>query len=218
MALIFDFDGVIIDSQKVQEKAFLESYYSVVGENSPSIHEFFSHSGNSLKNIFSKMKLPLEMIPVYEEISRNSIHEIILFEGIIEVLETIKHNNIKCALFTGKGRDRTIEILNYFNLMHFFNIVVCSDDIKNPKPNCEGIITIMDSLKLLPERTYMIGDARNDIICAKNAGIKSIAVTWGIYNKDTLSQENPEYIVNNIAELIKVISELHSVFISNQIM
>lgn len=59
-AVIFDFDGVIINSLEVQRKAFTASYNKVIGEGTPPFKEFLSHSGNSIHNIFEIMGLPSE--------------------------------------------------------------------------------------------------------------------------------------------------------------
>ncbi len=200
-AVIFDFDGVIIDSRELQRKALYESYKIILGEGKPCFEEFMSHSGNSLPNIFRKMNLPLEMIDVYKKISRHNLSEIKIVPGIKELLVKLTSFNINCGICTGKDRIRTIEILQYFNLLKYFNTIVCSDDVKNPKPSADSILLILQNLKIKQENFIMVGDAVNDILCAKNAGVTSIAVTWGVTAKEKLQEVAPDYIVSRINEL-----------------
>lgn len=201
-AVIFDFDGVVINSTEVQRQAFFESYKIAVGDGGiPSFEEFLSHSGDSLPNIFNKMNLPLEMVLPYREISRRKITEIKVYDGMRELLAELKGNKYKCGLCTGKDRARTLEILDNTDLFKYFDTLVCSDDVCNPKPHPESLALCLEKLSTTRENSIMIGDARNDILCAKSAGVKSIAVTWGDTDVKDLKKERPDYIVNSIEEL-----------------
>ncbi len=201
--IIFDFDGVIINSHDVQVKALKDSYRAICGEGIPPYDDFFKLSGNSLKNIFTQLGLPLDMIPIYQKISRENISSIKIHEGMIELLQKLNEKDYNCAICTGKDRNRTLEILSYFHMTHLFKIVICSDDVINPKPHPESLIFIMDQLGASPENTVMIGDGINDILSAKNVGIESIAITWGDVIATDLIDICPDYICNSIENLRK---------------
>ncbi|EPR10814.1 HAD family hydrolase [Ruminiclostridium papyrosolvens] len=201
-AVIFDFDGVVINSTEVQRQAFFESYKIAVGDGGvPSFEEFLRHSGDSLPNIFTKMNLPLEMVEPYREISRRKITEIKVYDGMRELLAELKENRYKCGLCTGKDRARTIEILDNADLFNYFDTLVCSDDVCNPKPHPESLVLCLTKLSASREDSVMVGDARNDILCAKSAGVKNIAVTWGDTDIEDLKKERPDYVVRSIVEL-----------------
>lgn len=205
--VIFDFDGVIIDSFRVQEKALLDSYRIIVGEGEPSVTEFLSYSGDSLENIFCHMNLPLTMVEPYKRISRENIDCIVVFDGIVEILNRLKEQGYKTGLCTGKNRERTIEILNYFNLSMYFDVVICSDDVGRAKPAPDSLALAIQLLSLDKKNAVMIGDAPNDIKCAKNIAMKSIAVTWGKIDRQLLEKEQPDCIVNDICEFEKVLKQ-----------
>jgi len=156
------------------------------------------------------MKLPLEMVEPYREISRARISDVKIYEGIQDLLGFLKGNGYKCALCTGKDRLRTLELLDKLMLSEYFESVVCSDDVKNPKPHPDSLICAINNLGVSFANTVMIGDARNDIICAKRAGVKVIAVTWGDLPKKVLEQESPDYLVDTVDELLAVILKLTS--------
>jgi 3-amino-5-hydroxybenzoic acid synthesis related protein len=207
-AVIFDFDGVIINSTEVQKLALSESYQKVVGEGLPSFEEFFRYSGDSLPNIFKKMNLPLDMVKPYQEVSRANVHRIKVHDGMRELLCTLNKKGIKCGLCTGKDRARTIEILNNTELFHYFDTIVCSDEVCNPKPHAESLMLCMLNLHMAKKNSIMVGDAKNDILCAKSAGVKSIAVTWGDTNAEALLEESPDCIADNVEELAQSIYHL----------
>ncbi|NSW90289.1 MAG: HAD family hydrolase [Firmicutes bacterium] len=200
--IIFDFNGVIINSHDVQVKALTESYRAVCGKGVPPYDEFFRLCGDSLANIFKQLNLPSSMIPIYQQVSRENIHLIRIHDGMFELLQKLNEIGYNCALCTGKERSRTMEILKHFNLEDFFRIVVCSDDVQNPKPHPESLLLIMEKLNASKDEVVMVCDGINDIMAAKNAGIKSIAVTWGDICRDVLIESQPTYLVDNVLELI----------------
>jgi len=203
--VIFDFDGVIINSHDVQVKALTESYRVVCGKDTPPYDDFFRLSGDSLKNIFTQLDLPLEMIPVYQRISIENMGLIKIHEGMVGLLKRLDETGYGCALCTGKDRGRTIEILKHFDLEHYFQAVVCSDDVANPKPHPESLLLAMRVLGAAEDDTVMVGDGINDIISAKRANISSIAVTWGDVGKEDLMKCNSEYLVETAGELTDII-------------
>ncbi|KMQ32167.1 HAD family hydrolase [Bacillus cereus] len=200
-AVVFDFDGVIIDSKEVQCKAFFQSYGKVVGEGTPDFEEFLSHAGNSLDNIFELMNLPQEMIVPYREFSSKNIHQIKMFNGMQELIKELYSMGIKIGLCTGKDRQRTLDILSYHQLLSFFDVIVCSDDVRNPKPSPDSLLACMEELNVSCEETVMIGDAANDIICAQSCNVFSIAVLWGESKLENLKLKNPDAICSTVVEL-----------------
>lgn len=206
--VIFDFDGVLINSIQVQKGALKESYNRIVNKEDPPYDEFFKRSGSSLEVIFSDLKLPMDMIPIYREYSKTHLDEIELFPCTREVLWQLHKMNIKIALFTGKDSDRTLQILKKFEIRGFFDSIVCSDKIEKPKPNPDGIWKIFRELNINRKNdAFLVGDAVNDIKCAHRAGIMSVAVTWGEGNRDDLLALRPNYIINNLPEIFTCLGE-----------
>jgi 3-dehydroquinate dehydratase type II len=207
-AVCFDFDGVIIDSIEVQKEAFIRSYRKVVGnDNLPSVEEFFSHSGESLANIFRKMNLPQQMIEPYREISMELVDSIRIHDGMVQLLQQLKQQGIKCGLCTGKDRERTVIILKKLKLYQFFDAIVCSDEVKEAKPNPESLLKLMGLLGVNHKQAIMIGDSHNDIECAKSAFMPSIGVTWGEVDSNPLIQSKPDYLASTIQQLQFYISK-----------
>lgn len=206
-AVCFDFDGVIINSTEIQRYALEKSYLKVIGKKPDKnmFQEFLSYAGDSLANIFTKMGLPLEMIPYYRQCSIERDEEILVHMGIVELLQVLNGKDVLCALFTGKDRERTLRILEKKNLLSYFSTIVCSDDIQNPKPHPEGLSVLMKGLGVDEKHIVMVGDATNDILCAKRAGVPAIAVTWGDNEKKVLLQSSPDYVADEIKELEQAI-------------
>lgn len=206
--LIFDFDGVIINSHNLQVKALNEAFRKIVGQGIPPYEEFFKNSGDSLTNIFKKLNLPMEMLPIYKEVSSSNIDMIKIHNGMEQLLKHFIDRGYCLALCTGKERQRTLNILKYLHIDKFFRSVVCSDDVKNPKPHPESLEKCIKTLKGTSQTSIMIGDGINDILCAKKADVSSIAVTWGDVPKKDIVKVFPDAIAENVYELKDKIEEI----------
>ena len=207
--ICFDFDGVIINSRKVQCIALKKSFQQVTGsDEEPPYEEFFLQSGNSLENIFTNLNLPLEMVPIYRQISIEKMDEVEIHPQMTELLIELKKKGYHCALCTGKDRRRTVMILEKLGILDYFDVIVCSDDVSRPKPDPESLNQILKKLDADRRYSVMIGDANNDIICAKSAFIASIGVTWGDVPKEKLLISEPDYTVETVDELRTSIAQV----------
>lgn len=206
--VIFDFDGVIINSRTLQENALLRSYQEVVGDSRyPDVKEFFLKSGEPLAVIFNEMGLPEEMVEKYRQISKMHGDMIQINEKVIEIIAKLRHEGILCALCTGKDRERTEEILEKRNMKVLFDSVLCSDDLERGKPYPDCVNKILNDFQLEREDTIFVGDGVNDILCAHAAGIESIAVTWGDVTTSDLRMQKPSYLIDTPEELDAVLRQ-----------
>ncbi len=206
--LIFDFDGVLINSIEVQKKAYYGSYREVVGDdNCPPFSEYLKYTGDSLPNIFKKMGLPVEMADPYRKISVQSIDKIIINDEAIRLIKELRANNAKCAICTGKDHYRTVDILKYFGIEELFDAVICSDDVSEPKPSPVPILKAIESMgeDVTKDNCVVIGDGLYDILSAKNAGCKSILTLW--YGDEGVPRE-ADFVVASVDELKDVIYSL----------
>lgn len=179
--LIFDFDGVLINSIEVQKSAYYGSYREVVGDDKcPPFSEYLKHTGDSLPNIFKKMGLPVEMANPYRRISVNAIDKIILNVEAIELIKEFRPLGVKCAICTGKDHYRTVDILKHFEIEELFDAIICSDDVSEPKPSPVPVLKAIEVMgnDASPDNCIVIGDGLYDIVSAKSAGCRSVLTLW----------------------------------------
>ena len=207
--ILFDFDGVVIDSISLQRLAFAESYRHVVGEGEPPIDNYLSHSGDSFPNIMDKMGLPRDMWHSYREFSTQNMDLIECAPRIYELLDGLIDWNVKLGLVTGKESDRTSQVLNSFNLAQYFPVVICSDMVTHAKPHPECLFRAMDEIQADHAQTVYIGDSENDIIAAKSAGITALGVTWGVGKRHGLLKVGADGVVDDPREIIDFLVEHH---------
>lgn len=206
--VVFDLDGVIIDSHEVQKKALKEAVQVIYKNCEPPYDTFFENSGDSLENIFAKLEIPLTAVSIYRKVSRENKGMITVHKDVIQLLEELNRIGIKCALCTGKDRNRTLDILSDLCLEQYFCLVVCSDDVERPKPHPDSLLAIKTKLDVIEKNMIMVGDGINDILCAQALKVSSIGVTWGDTPKNKLLKVKPTYIANTVRELRTYIRQI----------
>jgi 3-amino-5-hydroxybenzoic acid synthesis related protein len=208
-AVIFDFDGVLINSEPLMRFAFDKCYREVIGVGEPPTESYLDHMGESFPQIMKHLGLPISLWEPYKKICQENLHLITLFAEARTLLSKLQ-GEVKLALLTGKDRARTLQTLEHFDLRQFFESVVASDQLRFPKPHPEGIHRTLDMLQVKPGQAVMIGDSVSDVQCAQQAGVISIAVTWGIKPERVQTLCNPDYLVHDWGALGQVLTELRA--------
>jgi pyrophosphatase PpaX len=102
----------------------------------------------------------------------------------------------------------TVEMgLRLVGLDKFFQTVVTLDDVENAKPDPEPVQKALARLDSTPERAIMVGDSKYDILAGQNAGTKTAGVSWTIRGSEYLQQFNPDYMLNEMTDLLDVLGE-----------
>jgi len=117
-------------------------------------------------------------------IERKSNALIAVLPGVAEKIKKLHSLGCLIALASSDISSRSIKTLKFSNLYKYFNSVVCSDDVKNPKPACDSVDKIMHDLKYNHrDRIVLIGDSVADQETAKKSKISFIGVGTGLKSK-----------------------------------
>jgi phosphoglycolate phosphatase len=127
-------------------------------------------------------------------------HELNLFDGARDLLNHLKANGYLLAVATGKSRKGLDRSLGFHNLYDMFADTRTADETF-PKPHPAMLIELSESLAVPIEKMLMIGDTTHDLLMAKNAGVDSVALTYGAHPEHILKKEDPLICARNIQEL-----------------
>ena len=132
-----------------------------------------------------------------------------LFPGLELLLEYLESRQIPWGIVTNKPHRFTEPLLEQLGLAERCAIAICPDHVENRKPHPEPIYKACEAISARPQNTLYVGDHQRDIESGKNAGNKTIAVTWG-YIPDDQNPENwnADHIVNTAEELTSLIQGL----------
>jgi HAD superfamily hydrolase (TIGR01509 family) len=179
-AVIFDMDGVIIDSHSVAYQLLREAA-NRYGCNL-SINEIKQWGSLSSCQFWQRVKeeyrLPqdiTELMNTYDVDREISLYkEIGLIPGVRRLLEDLKENEINTALATSASRKRMNAVLEMFNLDVLFDKCLCDEDVSVSKPNPEIYLKASLGLSIQPDNCVVIEDSKNGKIAAQRAGMKCI--------------------------------------------
>lgn len=123
-----------------------------------------------------------------------------LFPGVVEGLQRFRDEGYLLAVATGKGRQGLDRVLHGVGMSDFFDITRCADETAS-KPHPLMIQEILEHCRVLPEQALMVGDSVFDLQMARNAGVDSVAVTYGAQPLDALLACAPEFVIDHFSEL-----------------
>lgn len=203
--IIFDLDGVLIDSFATMEIAFNYAFNMAVGVGIPPFEEYKKHTGLKLIEILEVMNLPSSMINLFVTESKRNIHKIRVYDGVINLLNHITKFNINLGIATGKDTKRAIEILEHLNLAPYFSLIVGSDAVEKSKPHGQMLKKHIQYYHSTPEQTLFIGDTIIDLKEGRNAGVKTAAALWGQGSEVELLSYRPDYVFYTPEEILSIL-------------
>ncbi|MGW4273522.1 HAD-IA family hydrolase [Streptomyces seoulensis] len=202
--VVFDLDGVLVDSFAVMRQAFTTAYAEVVGDGDPPFEEYERHLGRYFPDIMRIMGLPLDMEAPFVRESYRLAHLVPVYDGVPEMLRQLRARGVPLAVATGKSGPRARSLLEQLGLLDLFAVVIGSDEVERPKPAPDIVLKALGVLGSAPSRTIMVGDAVTDLASARSAGVTAIAALWGETDEETLLAEHPDAVLRSPAELLTV--------------
>lgn len=179
-AVIFDMDGVIIDSEPLHQRVEADLLKELGGEMTDDERESFV--GTTDEHLWSwvkeKFKVDLsveEMIQMKKERFIEEIHTVPLVDGVKELLENLKEEGYLIALASSNNRQAVDKIIEQFDLEKYLELAMSGEDVKKGKPNPEMFLKTAKAMQVKAKECLVIEDARNGVIAAKKAGMKCIA-------------------------------------------
>lgn len=127
-------------------------------------------------------------------------HEIVFFDGTLQMLEALKARGHLLAVATGKSRRGLDDALGSSALRGLFDATRTADETAS-KPDPRMLHELMNDLQVAPERTLMIGDTTHDLLLAKNAGVARIGVSYGAHDHGAFAEFAPRFVAHSTAEL-----------------
>lgn len=207
-ALVFDFDGTLIESAPELAHC-LNQLLTDNGRRAATLEEVEGMIGNGVAKLVERAFQATGDIPDdldeqtarYIDIYNNApVGQTPLYEGVLETLEKLRDDGHTMAVCTNKLHRATTKILDGMNLSHFFSVVAGGDSFAVRKPDPGHLMGVLDQLGVAREHAIMIGDSVNDIGCARAAGVRSVAVTYG-YSGVPHAELGADALIDRFADL-----------------
>ena len=155
-------------------------------------------------------KLRSTFYSFFEEMERKAAEDVTLYPGAEKTLQELHSRHMKIGLVTNNSRAPTELTLKKFHLEPFFDAVVTRDDCEEMKPDGAPIKKILAELGVATEAAILVGDSMIDIMAAKAAGIRSVAVSTGPFPIERILKAEPDYLLGSVNELPLLIDLLET--------
>ena len=203
--LVFDWDGTLMDSAGAIVSS-IQAACRDIGIPQPSDAAARHIIGLGLNEAIRALLPDLAEADYGRLVERYRHHflardnELPLFPGARETIADLHETGFLLAVATGKTRRGLERAFKTSGLRALFNGSRCADESIS-KPHPAMLLELMDEFDVTPERTLMIGDTSHDLQMAANAGVASVAVSFGAHSRDSLLALGPLACADNWSEL-----------------
>ena len=216
--IAFDLDGTLIDSAPdlVEAVNFALTKLDKPTHSQATIQQWIGNGADVLVKrallnnwhvgeIPEDFEIAFELFKTYYA-EHDWVHSL-LYEGVLETLKTLKNDGFKLACITNKTARFTNPLMETAGLTPYFDFIASGDTFAEMKPNPLPLLEVAKLFDVAPENAWMIGDSINDISAGKNAGFKTIAVSYGYAGQHSMADLNADYTVNAISKIVDLIKK-----------
>ena len=214
-ALCFDVDGTLSDTDDQYvlkfEKFFRPIKFLLRDQDAHHAARHFvmwsEAPGNLLLGIPDTLGLDDELASLADRIARRRpkpLKHFLLIEGVQEMLATL-YGKYPMSVVTARGEEGTLQFLEQYDLLRYFNVVVTALTAEHTKPYADPIIHAAQVMGVAPEHCLMIGDTTVDMRAGKAAGAQTVGVLCGFGEEAELRNHGANLILETTATLDKVL-------------
>ncbi|MDQ0023492.1 phosphoglycolate phosphatase [Variovorax paradoxus] len=203
--IAFDWDGTLYDSTRLIVRCIQAAVIDVGGAK-PSENDAAWVIGLGLAEALARAAPDVPKEKYAELGARYRYHylqhqdDLVLFDGVLQMLDALRARGHKLAVATGKSRRGLNEALKSMALRDRFDASRTADETFG-KPHPRMLLELMEELDIPAERTLMIGDTTHDLQLALNAGCASVGVSYGAHEPESFDVLKPLFVAHSVASL-----------------
>ena len=208
--IIFDLDGTLIDSADGIVEAFNFAMTQNGLQRQPR-DEIVKHIGFSLDHMFGKFtnsNFDLLRKDFTLKAKQTVVDSSNPLNGAFETVVSLFESGYKLGIATTKWRRNIDGILNKFGWNDYFSEIIGGDEVTKVKPDPEIFSSLMALMKADPESTVIVGDTINDILPAKKLSVRSVAVKSPYGDSKEVMNLNPDFFIEEISHLPRIINKM----------
>ena len=192
-AVIFDMDGVLVDSEKIKHQAGKKCLKKFGVEEYPA-KEYQKRIGLNAVEFWSSIKELFRLQASVQELREPWLKEYFplleklpLRQGVEELLQNLKAQGLKLALASSSDKKQISIVIGKFK-ENYFQAVVSGDDVEKAKPDPEMFLKAAQKMNIQPENCLVVEDSFNGLTAAKRAGMKCLTIATEYTQDMDLSQ------------------------------
>ena len=206
-AVLFDWDGTLSDTAEASFRCYVRLFAEL---GVPFDRETYArtYSPNWYRT-FRDLELPEERWPYADErwLALYAEEQVGIVPGARELLDLLAVRGIRAGIVTSGGAERVSREIERHRLGHRLGVRVFGSDVREKKPHPEGLLLCLKRMDLRPEDVVYVGDSPEDVLMAKAAGVRAIAVPGGFPNVEALRASNPYALVESLLDVAGLIDD-----------
>ncbi|MEM0543300.1 HAD family hydrolase [Flavobacterium sp. j3] len=205
--VIFDMDGVIVDTEPVHHYAYNQHFKQLNIDVSPEMYASFT--GNSTKNIFEKLKTQFDLqeeVATLVETKRQLFNEafdhkedLFLLDGVEDLIHDLHQNGVQLVLGSSSAKVTIDRVFKRFGLHPYFSHIVSGEDFPQSKPHPAIFLHAAFLAQTPVESCIVIEDSTNGILAAKAAGIYCIG--YDSFHSKMQDYSKADKVISHFKEL-----------------
>jgi pyrophosphatase PpaX len=205
--ILLDFDGTLANTNELIKLALKETSNKFLGRDLTEeefVHVFGRYLEEQMKFLSKSKYSEMEQFyrAFYNENKDGMTKEI---TGVKAMLHRLKDLDCKIAIVSAKGRSGIEHGIKLLGIVQYIDVIISANDVENNKPDAEPALKALAALGGNAENAIIVGDSPHDILCGKNAGVKTVLVDWSIFPKEETLKHKPDYIIKTPDELIDIV-------------
>jgi pyrophosphatase PpaX len=194
--VLYDFDGTLADSTELIMRSYRHTMTTHLGECPPD-DAWLSGFGMTLESQLQRFARndgeALAMLDTYRAF-QDGIHDQMLrpFPGAVEVVAELDRRGYALAIVTSKHRRAALRGMELCGLVSHFDAIITPEDVRNPKPHPEPVLTALERLGVRAGEALFVGDSPHDVAAGRAAGTRTAAALWGPFPRQALEQSGPD--------------------------
>lgn len=205
----FDLDGTLVNTFPYIINSYKKALLTVYGKIEESDESIKSKIGIPVTEFFKSYpeKDQKRLLELYlKDNDESQSNGVPFFNGIIDMLYALK-GKVKLGLISSKRKIPLLEWVKKEKLESVFDVIIGKEDTLLNKPNAEPLKKAMQLAKVLPSETLYVGDARYDVMCAKNAEVDACVVGWNAFGKEYFDDLTPEFYALNTKYILDLVGK-----------
>lgn len=206
--VLFDLDGTLINTNDLIVATFQHVLQEKLGL-AVSREELYPYFGEPLLQTLARFSAEraVELTDAYRAWNVANHDQLIQqFGGVSDAVKALAAAGLKLGVVTSKRTEMARRGLRVSGMEEFFHTVVGLDLTTKHKPDAEPALLALQHLGEEPgPHVLMVGDSRFDMLCGRNAGVKTAAVGWSLQTRAELDQTHPDLWIERPADLVPTI-------------
>jgi pyrophosphatase PpaX len=214
--ILFDLDGTLVDTTELILASFAWTFEHHLPGPLPARDALIHTFGRSLPAVLRELAveygngdpdvLTARMLATYRAFQLEQ-HDTLIkpFPGVTEMLRELRARQRRLGLVTSKREGFARRGLALFGLEALFEVAIFHDDTTRHKPEPEPLLLAAGRAGLTPADVVYVGDSIHDIAAGRAAGMRTVSVLWGPFDRAVLERATPDYIVERPEDLVELL-------------